>query len=110
MNHIISYEPVGSINAANVRNFQQQLMMAVNAKEGATILVDMKGVEFLDSAGLMALVTAYRQAQNLGKHLIICSVSPAVRIIFELSQLDQILKIFPTRYAFEASLNHSFAA
>ena len=110
MTQIISYEPVGSINASNVRDFQQKLMMAVNDRRGSTILVDMKAVEFLDSAGLVALAAAYKRAQSLGKNLIICSVSPSVRIIFELIQLDQVLEIFDTRHAFEATLTHSLIA
>ncbi len=110
MTQIISYEPVGSINAANVRDFEQKLMTAVNERAGTTILVDMKAVEFIDSAGLVALVAAYKQAQNLGKNLIVCSISPSVRIIFELIQLDQVLEIFDTRHAFEATLTKSLVA
>jgi anti-anti-sigma factor len=100
----INYKAVGSINAANVRAFKEELMIAVNSAPESTILVDLEDVDFLDSSGLMAFVTAYKTAQNKGKRLRICSVSPSVRIIFELSQLDRVFDLF------ETDLNESLAA
>lgn len=110
MTQIIDYKAVGSINAANAIRFQNELMTAVNSQEGSIILVDMKEVEFLDSAGLMALITAYKSAKNRGKSLNICSVSPSVRIIFELSQLDQIFEIFENKSHFKGNFSTPLAA
>jgi len=110
MTQIINYKPFGTINVANARNFQNELMMAVNSQEGSTILVDMKGVEFIDSAGLMALITAYKFAHSRGKRLTICSVSPSVRIIFELSQLDQVFEIFESKNHLEGTSQTPVAA
>lgn len=110
MTQIIDYKAVGSINATNAKRFQNELMTAVNSQEGSTILVDMKGVEFIDSAGLIALITAYKSAKIRGKSLNICSVSPSVKIIFELSQLDQILEIFDNKNHFEGTFSKSIAA
>jgi anti-anti-sigma factor len=102
---IITFEPVGYVTAANVTDLQEQLTEAVKSPNYSMYLVDMAKVEFLDSAGLMALVSAYRLAQSLGKRLNICSITPSVRIIFELTQLDRVLPIFEDRIAFETSLN-----
>ncbi len=110
MTNIIGYKPIGTINAANAANFQKELMTVINSAESSTILVDMKMVEFLDSAGLMALISAYKSAHNQGKKLSICSVSPSVRIIFELSQLDEVFNIFENRHHFERSFNSLVAA
>ncbi|PSF38761.1 anti-anti-sigma factor [Aphanothece hegewaldii CCALA 016] len=101
---VATFEPVGYVTAANITELQTQLGEAVKSPEYSMFLVDMAKVEFLDSAGLMTLVSAYRLAQNLGKRLSICSIAPSVRIIFELTQLDRVLQIFENRAAFEASL------
>lgn len=104
------FEPSGYITAANSLDFQEQLTTVVNKSEYSTFLVDMSAVEFLDSAGLMALVTAFRLAGTLGKSFNICSIPPSVKIIFELTQLDRVLSIYSDREEFEASSLPSLAA
>jgi anti-anti-sigma factor len=107
---IALFEPSGYITAANVQEFQEQLTNLVNQSDRITFLVDMSRVEFLDSAGLMALVTAFRLAQSQGKSFNICSIPPSVKIIFELTQLDRILPIFLSRADFDGVISPAQAA
>jgi anti-sigma B factor antagonist len=104
------FEPSGYITAANVSKFQEQLTEIVSESGCSMFLVDMSQVEFLDSAGLMALVTAFRLAGSLGKSFNICAIPPSVKIIFELTQLDRALSIFSSREEFEGSLGMEMAA
>ncbi|GAB4192377.1 MAG: hypothetical protein Fur006_36700 [Coleofasciculaceae cyanobacterium] len=99
-------QPSGHINVANVTEFQQQLTSAVTSSQNA-ILVDMQRVESLDSAGLMSLVCAFRLAQSLDRRFSICSVTPPIRMIFELTQLDGAFEIFTNRDAFVTTLESS---
>jgi anti-sigma B factor antagonist len=108
--NLATLRPSGYVTAANVSAFHETLTTTVNSKEHSMFLVDMRQVEFLDSAGLMALVTAFRQAQNLGKRFSICSLAPSVRIIFELTQLDKVFEIFDDHQAFELFLEEAIAA
>ncbi|EAZ89070.1 STAS domain-containing protein [Crocosphaera chwakensis] len=103
-------EPTGYITAANVDDFQEKLTTFVSNNPNRDYLVNMHQVEFIDSAGLMAIVSAFRLAQRLNKKLSVCSLSPSVRIIFELTQLDRALEIYESRQAYEASLNATLAA
>ncbi len=95
----------GYVNAANAGGFQHQLATAVAAPDVSILLLDMEQVEYIDSAGLMTLVSALNLAQSLKRRFIICSVSPAVRMIFELTQLDRVFEIFENQAAFEATLS-----
>lgn len=79
----------GHINASNVEECQQTLIDALSSSACSTFVVDMQHVESLDSAGLMALVAALNFAQEQGKAFTVVNVSDALRIIFELTQLDQ---------------------
>lgn len=97
-------QPCGYLNASNVAEFQQQLTTVVSSQQYSALLVDMSQVESLDSAGLMALVSALSLAQRLGKRFSLCSVSASIRIIFELTQLDQVFEIFENHVAFEAAI------
>lgn len=98
-------EPEKYLSAVNANELQQELTTIVSSSENSTVLVDMQKVEFLDSAGLMSLVTAFRLANTLGKRFSICSIVPAVRMVFELTQLDTVFEIFENRNAFEIELN-----
>lgn len=98
-------KPQGQINAANAPEFERQLTAAVATERPSVVLVDMEQVESLDSAGLMVLVAALSQAQRQNYQFSLCSLSPSIRIIFELTQLDRVFKIFATKAAFEATLD-----
>lgn len=95
--------PQSYVNAATVATLQTQLMEAVSSPQEPIVLVDMAQVEFLDSAGLMTLVHALRLAQKLERRLVLCSVSPSIRIILELAQLDQVFEIFANTAELEAT-------
>lgn len=107
MSTIIAYpkvtviRPHGAINAANAGEFQQKMVKAVAQDEEANVLVNLEHVESLDSAGLMALVSSLRLAQSLNRRFSLCNVSPSIRIIFELTQLDRVFEIFEDAAAFE---------
>ena len=56
------------------------------------IRVDLQQVEFMDSAGLGALVSALKRIGRDGE-LTICAPRPAVRSMFELTRLDRLMPI-----------------
>lgn len=93
-------QPSGHLNASNAVEFQLQLTAAMMSEEHSVLLVDMHQVESLDSAGLMALVSALSLAQRLQCRFTLCCVAPSIRIIFELTQLDKAFEIFDSRDAF----------
>ncbi|MDX2212050.1 MAG: STAS domain-containing protein [Oculatellaceae cyanobacterium bins.114] len=101
---IAAIQPSGHINAANADEFRQQLLAGITTQSVSNIVVDMNTVESMDSAGLVALVAALTQAQQLNKRLMICGVSSRIRIIFELTQLDRVFEMFENRAAAEAAI------
>ena len=95
-----TFKPQGYVSAANSQEFLQELTKVVKSSQNSSLLVDMKQVEFMDSAGLMALIEGFRLAKDLNCELAICSVAPPVRILFELTQLDNIFTIFDCQDSF----------
>ncbi len=96
--------PQGYVNAANASALQNQLTIAMKSEHTSALLVDMQNVESLDSAGLMVLVSTLSLAQEHHKRFSLCSVSASNRIIFELTQLDDVFEIFENSAAFEATI------
>jgi anti-sigma B factor antagonist len=86
-------QPCGSLCAANATKFQDQLNAAVLSDEHSCLLVDLAMVDFIDSAGLMVLVSAHKIATSLNKRFSLCSLSQSTRMVLELTQLDQVFEI-----------------
>lgn len=97
-------QPQGHLNAANATEFRSKLTAAVIANPNAVVLVDMKQLDYMDSAGLMTLVSALKLAQRQNQRFSLCSLAPSIRIIFELTQLNKVFEIFESRSAFETTL------
>ncbi|MER3435283.1 MAG: anti-anti-sigma factor [Leptolyngbya sp. ERB_1_1] len=93
--------PCGALNAATAAQFRHQLHTAVLSEQNSALLIDMSKVESLDSAGLMVLVSALNLAQANQKRFSLCCVTVAIRIVFELTQLDRVFEIFENFSAFE---------
>ena len=100
-----TFRPEGFLSAANAAEFLERLTVEVRSSVDSPLLVNMEAVEFMDSAGLMALIKAFRLAESLGRRFGICSLAPSVRIMFELTQLDKAFEIFEDRNAFQATIN-----
>jgi anti-anti-sigma factor len=114
MQAIIAYpkitviQPYGSFNASKAVEFKYQLTTAISQEEYASVLVDLEQVEFLDSAGLMGLIYGLRLAKALERRFSLCSIPPAIRIILELTQLDQVFEVFESIAAFKAAMLRSW--
>lgn len=86
-------QPEGTLNATTVMHFHHQINTAVASSYHPSLLIDMQYVDQIDSAGLMALVLAFKLAKKFDKQLSLCSLSHTVRMILELTQLDRVLEI-----------------
>jgi anti-sigma B factor antagonist len=86
-------QPTGILDSTQVDHFYQVIDEAVQT-HASTILVDLREVTFMDSSGLGALVVALKTARSFGKRLCICSINAQVKILFELTSMDQVFEIF----------------
>lgn len=93
--------PSGHINSANAVALQQYFTETVSSTKHPALGVDMSYVESLDSAGLMVFVSTLTLAQRLNKRFTLFGISPAVRIVFELTQLDRVFEILDEQPALE---------
>lgn len=97
-------KPQNSITAANAYLFEKKLTKALRKNSNSRLLVDLEHVESIDSAGLMVLISSCKLAQSLQIRFSLCSVSPSLKIIIELTQLDNVLDIFESKAKYTESL------
>jgi anti-sigma B factor antagonist len=60
------------------------------------ILVDLEDVRFIDSSGLGALVSGFKNAISNQGNLKLASLQPQVKSMFELTRLHRVFEIFPS--------------
>jgi anti-sigma B factor antagonist len=62
----------------------------------ATLIVDMTATAFCDSAGVSSLVQAFRRAGASGIEMRLAVTGPAVRRVFEVTAVDQLIGTYPS--------------
>jgi anti-anti-sigma factor len=82
----------GELDLAVVPRLDAELREA-ESEGPPVIVVDLAGLEFMDSSGLRALVVADERARRDGRRLTIMSASRAVRRVFEITKLDRHLDL-----------------
>ncbi|WP_201324638.1 STAS domain-containing protein [Pseudanabaena sp. lw0831] len=68
----------------------------MNNKEVPVLIVDMENVEFIDSQGLQKLLACLRLMQSHKSNFLLCSQQPSVRLVFEITRIDQLFAVFPS--------------
>jgi anti-sigma B factor antagonist len=59
------------------------------------LIVDLQEVRFVDSSGLGALVSGFKNASARNGNLKLCGLQPQVKSMFELTRLHRVFEIFP---------------
>lgn len=97
-------QPSGILDGVTVNSLRHEIS---NFVEGGTniVLVDFQDVTFMNSSGLGALVSTLRVVRSAGAELFLCSLSEQVKMIFELTKMDRVFKMFDSRNEFEEKLD-----
>lgn len=87
---VVTPAEVDITNAARLRG----VLLETAADGHGTLVVDMSQTSFCDTAGIHALVSAYKRAQGEGGELLLVLTSPAVLRIFAITGLDNVIRHF----------------
>jgi anti-sigma B factor antagonist len=86
----------GEIHVTTAPEFSQRLTTAIEAGKTAIVL-DLSGVEFIDSTGLSVLLNGLRRVTQLHGRLALVSANPTVLRLFQITKLDSTFDIFDDR-------------
>lgn len=84
----------GRIDSHSVQRLRQQLVLSAGG-QAKNVVLDLAGVDFIDSSGLAAIVHGMKQCRAVGGDLRLCKPPQAVRMVLELTRLDKALDIYP---------------
>lgn len=84
----------GELDAATAPDLDEQVRRLEAEHPSVTdIVVDLAGLDFIDSAGLSVLVAGHTRLRDRGASLCVTRPSPAARRVFAISGLDAVLTI-----------------
>jgi anti-sigma B factor antagonist len=83
------------MDAHNSGNLKERMLQLFD--EGKyQLVIDLTAVRFIDSSGLGALVSGFKNASARDGSLKLCCLQPQVRSMFELTRLHRVFEIFTT--------------
>jgi anti-anti-sigma factor len=92
---VVVLGPVGRIDNDTSPDFQSKLLNSVGS-DGARVLINLSGVDYISSAGLRALMMASKQSKASEGRLAVAALSPVVQEIFTISRFALVVQVFNT--------------
>lgn len=84
-----------NLNSLVAPNLKSEFVILSN--EGVVnLILDLSEVEYVDSSGLSAILTADRLWKRIGSFIMTGIEHPSVKKLIEISRLDTVLTIIPT--------------
>ena len=93
----------GELDLSSAYAFDRR-MLAVEARQPRLLIVDLRGLTMLDSAGLARLVSAQRRARRGGWRLVLVRGGKIIQRVLQTTRLDELLEMTsdPEHYLREA--------
>jgi len=88
---VVRLHTAGDLDIA-VAHVLDAALAFVETLEPATIVLDFKDLQFIDSSGLHALVRAHERANQAGRMLVVLNGGDGVRRVFELTGLNHMFE------------------
>ena len=96
-------EPTGILDGTKTKEFNERINKSIESGT-QIILVDFKNVTFMDSSGLGSLVKALKASKAADTKLCLCSINEQIKILFELTNMEQYFSIYADRAEFQCHL------
>jgi len=99
--------PRGRLDHDNCDEFQRDLAAELDAcaQDGASLVLDMSGLEYVSSAGLRCLMIAARQAAARQSRVVAAAPQPVVAEILQISRFNLVLPVYGTTREAVASVS-----
>lgn len=96
-NDILLIEPSGRLDSVSSPALDQSI--AASLAGNSRLVLDLRDLEYISSAGLRVLLGAAKKVKQLGGRLILCGLKPHIHEVFEISGFLSILDIQPDQAA-----------
>ena len=84
--------PRGRLDASQAEGFKRHFEARPEAM--TMVVLDLEGVDFIDSTGLGAIVACLKRVSELGGDIKVCGLNAKTRMIFEITRAHRVFDIF----------------
>lgn len=85
----------GELDHHTAEELRQKVTNVLENQPINHIVLNLANLSFMDSSGLGVILGRYKQIKNAGGEMVVCSISPAVKRLFEMSGLFKIIRLEP---------------
>jgi len=90
---IVIFRLIGKLNMVHAQSLRQEIAEQISTGHNR-IVIDMSGVDFMDSSGLGALINGLKGARQAGGDLRIAAPVEQVKLVLKLTNLDRVIKTY----------------
>lgn len=83
----------GELDHHTAEELRIKLTETIENQKIMHIVLNLENLAFMDSSGLGVILGRYKQINNHGGKMVVCSISPAVKRLFEMSGLFKIIRL-----------------
>lgn len=99
---------VGEIDIYTAPRFKEGITELISAGH-TNLLIDMTGVDFMDSSGFGTLLSATKPLRPVGGSLSLCGCNEAITRMLEITRLNTLFRVFKDREEALQRLQHADA-
>lgn len=83
----------GELDHHTAENLRNKVSEKIEKNNIHHIVLNLQELAFMDSSGLGVILGRYKQIQSQGGEMVVCSISPAVKRLFDMSGLFKIIRL-----------------
>lgn len=96
-------QPTGILDSVCGNQLRREVGDLLESKQ-INILIDCQDVEFMDSSGLSCLIMTLKNVRTAGGNLALSNLNGQLRLLLELTAMEDIFKIFDSAESFSQSI------
>ena len=83
----------GELDHHTAEDLRSKVSDTIESNQIDHIVLNLESLSFMDSSGLGVILGRYKQIKNQGGEMVVCSISPYVKRLFEMSGLFKIIRL-----------------
>ncbi|WP_026689401.1 anti-sigma F factor antagonist [Alteribacter aurantiacus] len=83
----------GELDHHTAKKLRERVDQAMTEHHLTHMLLNLEQLTFMDSSGLGVILGRYKFIQTLGGEMVVCSISPQIKRLFDMSGLFKIIRL-----------------
>ncbi|AST92321.1 MULTISPECIES: anti-sigma F factor antagonist [Sutcliffiella] len=91
--NVLCIRLAGELDHHTAEELRERATEVIENHSITDIVLNLEQLAFMDSSGLGVILGRYKQIKSIGGEMVVCSISPAVKRLFEMSGLFKIIRL-----------------